>query len=128
MMMSGGNGQMRIARGVMVAMLGATLVAGCSERKPPPEDDAANAVPELPPPVPPRAEKEPAEPKPPPKLPEPETNLADALPPEEPPSLDAQMAEDADASGLTARLPPADAAPAPVADPAAAVNGGDGIQ
>ena len=94
---------MRFARMAMVAMLGTALLAGCSKQKETPEqtpeanyvEEPAVQPEEAPPPV--------AEPAP-PKTPDPAANIADILPPDEPVAPDAQMLEDADATGLTARM------------------------
>jgi hypothetical protein len=94
--------RMRISRGVLVLGLAALLVAGCSkagpEREPDVIDNAAEATPEQPAEL--RVQEEE---KAPPPVADPVANTADALPPEEDPSREAQMLEDADATGMTAR-------------------------
>lgn len=107
-----------LSRGVAALALVAALVTGCSkagpEREPDIIDNAAEAVPERAPPPPPVVEKAP------PPVVEPIANTADALPPEEDPSRDAQMLEDAAATGLTERVSrsvdPERAAPDPIGD------------
>ena len=97
------GGRMRVLRGLIAVGLAGAVVAGCSkagpEREPDMIDNAAEAAPEPAPPPPPQVEE-----KAPAPFVEPVANTADALPPEEEPSREAQMLEDADATGLTARV------------------------
>ncbi|WP_116089687.1 hypothetical protein [Sphingomonas crusticola] len=90
--------QRAIARGLLLAAL--LGVSGCSDRKPPEQQPSVEQEPAAPPPAVPEAVPDPV----------PQANLAgeetpQKPPPAEPPSKEAQMQDDAEASGMTSRLP-----------------------
>lgn len=117
---------MRFGRGVVVAVLAAGLLAGCSKQNAQDDEQPANMMEE-------RAE--PAEEAPPPveepapaKTPDPAPTVTEALPPDEPASPSEQMLEDADATGLTARSAPREGREdkEPSSDPVGDLIGNDG--
>lgn len=75
----------------------ALALAGCSRSEPEPEPTNATVVQDLP------EETNMAEPALPEPTPTPEQNLAEALPAEAAPEPDAQMLDDASATGMTSR-------------------------
>lgn len=113
---------MRVLHATIGSALLLAALAGCSKSSDTPEPEAApepRVETPLPPPAPVAAEA-PARAEP-----EPAQNSVDALPPEEAPSPDAQMLEDADAAGLTARsVAPPDVMSEPPADPLSAPPSG----
>lgn len=101
-MISGVRGARPLAGAL--ALLAAVAVTGCSGRQPP-EDEQANSVEAEPAPEPVR-QTLPPPPVPTPVVEEPAPKETVELPPEESIAPDEQILDDADATGMTARLPP----------------------
>lgn len=121
MNITGANG-MRILRGASLLLLATAFVAGCSDQKPQPKEENLIDITEPAPPI----ETPPKPVRPEPKPAEPVVNTVAADEPEEAISPDAQMLEDAEASGMTARTARSDVVADAPADPLGAPVIGSG--